>query len=231
MKYVSITLLGSFFDDEREAPCTSKYASFYFFCGTHARINGHSQTAACNSANIPTYFCGTFSSSSKSYSRGHRYQRNLGRYPSESHNFRPPLYPLVPSIRICGCCGKRGVLLCQRNGTAICNSSGYHHARFICMPPNQQETHMRIDIFHIKMYLPVAVVVIIALVSTVEQSIVAIISASMIVSITTGGPNLTIEVAEAELTVDRNGKQTSKDRDGEKRDLHIRFDSFFVERL
>ena len=74
------------------------------------------------------------------------------------------------------------------------------------------------------MYLPVAVVITIALVGTVEQSIIAIIGASMIVAITTGGPNLTIEVAEAKLTVDRNRKQTSKDCDGEKRDLHVRFD-------
>lgn len=74
------------------------------------------------------------------------------------------------------------------------------------------------------MYLPVAVAIIIALVSTVEQRGIDVISASMIVAITTCGPNLTIEVAKAKLTLDRNGKPqtSSKDCDGEKRDLHIR---------
>ena len=90
---------------------------------------------------------------------------------------------------------------------------------------------MRFDLFQINMYLPVAVVVIIAFVSAVEQRGIDVISASMIVAITTCGPNLTIEVAKAKLTVDRNGKQTSKDCDGEKRDLHIRYNSFFEERL
>lgn len=106
------------------------------------------------------------------------------------------------------------VWLYQRNGTSICNSSGSHqHGCFICTQPNQQETHMRFDLFQTKTYLPVAVVVIIAFVSAVEQRTIDVISASMIVAIATGAPNLTIEVAEAKLTVDRNGKQTSKDCD------------------
>lgn len=86
--------------------------SIYSFCDTHARINGYYQTAVLDSANIPTDFCGTSSSSNKLYSRGLRYQRNLGRYPSEAHNFRPSFYPLVPSIRTCGCCSKWDVLSC-----------------------------------------------------------------------------------------------------------------------
>ena len=45
----------------------------------------------------------------------------------------------------------------------------------------------------------------------------------MITAITTGGPNLTSKVAEAKLTVDRNGKQASKDGDEQKRGLHIGF--------
>ena len=91
---------------------------------------------------------------------------------------------------------------------------------------------MRIDLFHIKWYLPVAFVFSIALVGALIESIFAAGSLSMRFAITTGGPNLTIEVAEGKLTC-RNGKQTSKNSDGEKRDLHIRliFDSFFVERL
>ena len=46
-------------------------------------------------------------------------------------------------------------------------------------------------------------------------------------AITTGGPSLTIEVAEGKLTAaDRNGKQTSKNCDGEKRDFIFDYSSF-----
>ena len=102
--------------------------------------------AACNSVNIPTDFCGTSSSSNKLCSHGHR-QRNLGPYPSAAHSFHRRHYASVPSIRTCRCCIKIVVRLHQRNGTSICNSSGSHQHCFICAQPNQQETHMRFDVF------------------------------------------------------------------------------------
>ena len=67
----------------------------------------------------------------------------------------------------------------------------------------------------------------IAFFGAVQESFIAVVRSPTRFAITTGGPNLTIEVAEGKLTADSNGKQTSKNCEGEKRDLHIRlFDSF-----
>ena len=70
------------------------------------------------------------------------------------------------------------------------------------------------------MHSPIAVVIFITFVGTVEQCVIAVVSAAMVVAITTGGSNFTVKVAERKLTLD-NWEQPRKDCDGKKGDLHI----------
>lgn len=69
---------------------------------------------------------------------------------------------------------------------------------------------------------PVAAPIIVTIIGTVEQSFVRIfVKGSVAVAVTTGGSNLAVEIAEAQLAFDESWKQTGEDCDGQRRYLHL----------